>query len=69
MITKHQLPNGTCFTVDTDELAQWIKDHPSKLCDQPISTKIDNYGTGGNKAASRRRDNFGVKLRLERGGQ
>lgn len=60
MIAKYQIPNGACYTVDSEELARWMKEHPSQLAGQPIATKIDNYGTGGNKAVSRRKNNFGI---------
>lgn len=65
MTTKHQIPNGGAYTVDSEELAAWMKEHPSKLCDQPISTKIDNYGLGGNKAAARKTNGFAVQARID----
>ncbi len=50
-MTKHQLPNGACFTVDSEELARWMREHPSKLADQAISRGKDDYGIVGNRGS------------------
>ncbi len=67
MITRHTWANGACcFTVDSEELAQWMREHPSQLAGQPISTKIANYGLGGTRAAARKTNGFAVQAEIDR---
>ena len=50
-VAIHKLPNGTQFSVDSEELAQWLREHgpdcKQNLEARAASTGRDNYGLVG----------------------
>ncbi len=52
MIVRHSWCNGQVnFTVDSEELAAWMREHPSQLAEQAIFRGKAHYGIVGNMSA------------------